>query len=441
MQNGNYGDCRIIGDKGNHFMPPPRFTCAVLALFGLVLALLIAAPAARAQTNTEADFLTLEERQWLSGHSKLRLGVGIAFPPYQWVEQNGGQYVFKGMVSDYIEFLEKKLNVRMEIVYGIKFNEGLDLGRKKEIDLFPCLADTPERAEFLLFTKPYISYPSIIIMRENAPLVGGFKDLSGRRMAVVKHLVAYSRLTREYAHLDFKFVATANVSKNLEAVSLGRADACVIDLGAASYLIQKMRLSNLKVASPTDWERIELAMGVRNDWPMLTTIIQKALNTITQPEKDAITERWIRLLYKPGIEAGLILRWGLGTGVVILSGFTLFFFWNRSLRREIDERKRVEMEKENLIHELKHALSEVKTLRGFLPICASCKKIRDNAGYWQQIEHYIQDRSEAEFSHSICPDCMHRLYPDMADKMLAKPDKKSDPDIYKRQEANRKRTS
>ena len=63
--------------------------------------------------------------------------------------------------------------------------------------------------------------------------------------------------------------------------------------------------------------------------------------------------------------------------------------------------------------ELKNALAEVKTLRGFVPICASCKKIRDDEGYWQQVEQYVQERSEAQFSHSICPDCAKKLYPQL----------------------------
>lgn len=59
---------------------------------------------------------------------------------------------------------------------------------------------------------------------------------------------------------------------------------------------------------------------------------------------------------------------------------------------------------------------EIKVLRGFLPICASCKKIRDDKGYWNQIESYIRDHSEAQFSHSICPDCAKKQYPDLLEK-------------------------
>ena len=84
----------------------------------------------------------------------------------------------------------------------------------------------------------------------------------------------------------------------------------------------------------------------------------------------------------------------------------------RSIRYAI-ERKRIENEKEQAIAELQEALAKVKLLSGFIPICASCKKIRDDKGYWQQVESYIQKHSNAEFSHSICPDCTHRLYPEL----------------------------
>ena len=73
--------------------------------------------------------------------------------------------------------------------------------------------------------------------------------------------------------------------------------------------------------------------------------------------------------------------------------------------------KRHEEEREKLIGELQEALAKVKLLSGLLPICASCKKIRDDNGYWNQIESYIREHSEAEFSHGICPECAKKLYP------------------------------
>ena len=80
---------------------------------------------------------------------------------------------------------------------------------------------------------------------------------------------------------------------------------------------------------------------------------------------------------------------------------------------DISDRKQSEEEREKLIEELQDALSKIKTLGGLLPICSACKKIRDDKGYWNQIEAFIRDHTEAEFSHSICPKCAKRLYPNL----------------------------
>ncbi|UCD82356.1 MAG: HAMP domain-containing protein, partial [Desulfobacterales bacterium] len=86
---------------------------------------------------------------------------------------------------------------------------------------------------------------------------------------------------------------------------------------------------------------------------------------------------------------------------------------NRQLKQEIVDRMAMEKEREQLIKELQMSLKKVKMLSGLLPICAACKKIRDDKGYWNQIESYIRSHSEAEFSHGICPECAKKIYPEL----------------------------
>jgi len=83
----------------------------------------------------------------------------------------------------------------------------------------------------------------------------------------------------------------------------------------------------------------------------------------------------------------------------------------------IEKRKRVAAEREQLILELRDALKKVKTLSGLLPVCANCKKVRDDKGYWSQIDAYISEHSDAEISHGLCPDCMQKLYPEYWEKI------------------------
>jgi PAS domain S-box-containing protein len=79
---------------------------------------------------------------------------------------------------------------------------------------------------------------------------------------------------------------------------------------------------------------------------------------------------------------------------------------------DITARKRAEEQKDSLVSDLQKALSEVKTLRCFIPICAHCKNIRNDKGYWEKIEKYIHEHSDAQFSHGICQECAKKYYPD-----------------------------
>lgn len=117
----------------------------------------------------------------------------------------------------------------------------------------------------------------------------------------------------------------------------------------------------------------------------------------------------------------------VGHGIVAISGLILILVGgvllernrlslvksNEQLKLEIIERQQAEAKIQTQNTELQESLSKVKLLSGFLPICASCKKIRDDKGYWNQIEIYIREHSEAEFSHGICPECTKKLYPDL----------------------------
>jgi PAS domain S-box-containing protein len=115
----------------------------------------------------------------------------------------------------------------------------------------------------------------------------------------------------------------------------------------------------------------------------------------------------MRLRHKNGnwvwvLDRGKVVTWTQDGKPLLMSG----------THQDITLRKQAEAEREQLINELKTALADVKTLSGLLPICASCKKIRDDNGYWQQVEGYIQKHSDAKFTHGMCPDCIVKYFPD-----------------------------
>jgi hypothetical protein len=118
----------------------------------------------------------------------------------------------------------------------------------------------------------------------------------------------------------------------------------------------------------------------------------------------------------PGENARLAVA-HVGMWLVGLAGL---FLAATSLRRHLRARQQAEAESEHLISELQQALANVKALRGLIPICSSCKKIRNDQGYWTQIETYLREHTDAEISHGLCLDCLRKLYPEFSGQVEAR---------------------
>ncbi len=142
-----------------------------------------------------------------------------------------------------------------------------------------------------------------------------------------------------------------------------------------------------------------------------------AINTLSPEEimeemKNAKIKNRNHFYFKHRISDGEIRDVEVFSGPINIRGDELLY----SIIHDITEKLRIEREKDDLISKLENANHQINTLKGIIPICASCKKIRDDDGYWEQIEEYIRNHTEAEFSHGICPDCARDYYPDYIDK-------------------------
>jgi len=306
--------------------------------FLIVTALLCVGNVVFAQENRLPEIgLSAEEYSFLKQHHTLRLGVGIAWPPFQYLE-NGE---FKGMASDYIDIVSERLGIRVEIVKNISsFQQVLEMAKKREIDVLGCVTETPDRKEYMDFTIPYFSSPVVIITAKDAPLVGGLADLSHKKAAFVKTLADYSRVKDSYPLIVPYFVNTP--AEKLEAVSFGKADACIENLAVTSYFIHKYNLQNLKVAAKSGLPGTELAFASRNDWPLLCGIFNKAIKSISKEEHDAIYMKWLPVRFEYKADWSEIIKWLIliFSAFAIILGTTLFC--NRKLSAEISVRKQVE---------------------------------------------------------------------------------------------------
>ena len=274
--------------------------------------------------------LTEEERAFLAG-KELRLGIDENRPPFEFIDRTGA---YAGISADFIALACKRLGISMVPQKGLGWTEAIKKTQTGEIDVIPKITPTSEREKILLFTRPYTTFPSVIVTRKDRSVVG-LDDLNDLSVGVVKGLIVEKLLQRDRP--DFTLVEEPDLETALRALSAGELDAFVDNLGAVTYVIDKVGLSNLKIAAQTPYTH-DLAFGVRKDQPLLASALDKALATLTDQEKSEIKSRRLAIQYQKHIDWKVYGPIGGALIVIVI----VVLIWNRRLGRVVKERARAE---------------------------------------------------------------------------------------------------
>jgi ABC-type amino acid transport substrate-binding protein len=232
--------------------------------------------------------LSKEEKAWIKSHPVVRLGVDPGWPPFDFVDEKGQH---QGLAADVLKLLGERLGFQLFLVPGLTWPQVLEAARERTLDLISICAETPERSEYLKFSRPFASMPWVIVTRNDFRPIQNLADMVNDRVAMVKGYAVID-LSRE-TYPDFTIHEVKSPLAGLKAVATGQMDAYVGNLGVASYLIQERNLANLKVAAGAGLEDQPLRIGIRSDWPELVTILNKGLDTLTREEMNAIRKKWI----------------------------------------------------------------------------------------------------------------------------------------------------
>lgn len=233
--------------------------------------------------------LNEEERLWLAENQVIRMGGEFDWPPFDFVEDG----IYQGLTADYLALLSERLGVKFEMVVDNPWAVTLAMLEEREIDAIAAIWETPEREKFALFTPAYEELSMVVFTRTENMDIKGIDDLRSATVAVVRGYATQDSLATDYP--DINQLEVDNTLAALEAVSQGRADAYIGTLAVAAYLLEKHFISNIKVAGKTPLEERGISIGIRSDWPMLASILEKGLNSITTTEKIEIRRRWISL--------------------------------------------------------------------------------------------------------------------------------------------------
>jgi len=307
----------------------------------------------------EKATLNEDELKWLKEHPVIRVAPDPDFPPVEYLDNNGG---YRGIAADFISLIENKIPIKFEIVALRNWDECIKQAKSREIDMFGAAVATPGRLEYLRFTKPFVEFPAVILVRDKMEIPPTVTNLEGLRVAVVSNYAAHEYMRENYPDLDL--VVMPDISTGLRQVSLGRVDAMVLNLASASYYIEKEGITNLRVYKDSGFI-YDLSFATRSDWPILNQILQKAVNSITETERKQIISPWLSLqaspAWRPSKQTLIII------GILCAAGiFAMVLVWNAALRKrvtqqteelqkELFDRKKAEKEKEQLLQKIHRA--------------------------------------------------------------------------------------
>jgi ABC-type amino acid transport substrate-binding protein len=356
------------------------------------------------------------EKQWLVQHNyHISIAPECQYPPF--IYQNN-KNIITGISVEYLKNIADKLPVTFKMTPCKNLASNLTLIKNGEVDVITSLKKTPERSQYLLFTEPYISVPVVIMVNRNLYRDFTHTDLNTMTISLGKDYGIHEFVRKEHPH--YKIVPVKNDRLGLQKLAFMEVDAHLVDSATATFIVDETGISNIRVAGEFDYV-YDLSLACSNNEPELHSILMKGLNSISPRRRAQIKQKWIR-----SHEFSLFSSRRFWIIVSIFFGAIIVIaLWNTSLRirvkkrtaelsryrdhlEELVEARTAELERSN--KDLKKALTQVKSLSGLLPICASCKKIRDDKGYWEHIELYVRNHSEADFSHSLCPDCAKKLY-------------------------------
>lgn len=271
------------------------------------------------------------EYNFLHEHPEIRIGPDPSFIPFEYIDSHG---VYKGIAADILALIEQRTGLRFVLIGNLTWQEVTEKALDRQVDLLPAVGKTIERENIFLFSNPYIAFQRVVVVKNTNESIQEFDDLFGRQVAVQANSSHHGFLNN-YPQIGIRTYET--VEDALYAVNRGEEVAFIGNEATTSYLSGTLGMTELSFIPIDTGEVQQLYMAVRNDWPQLVSILDKALDSISETELSEIYNRWItidrRIDFTPYIMAAVLL------GAIALLILGVSAFWISRLRREVQKKE------------------------------------------------------------------------------------------------------
>lgn len=271
--------------------------------------------------------LTAEERSYIERNPRIRMCVDPDWVPFERINSQGKH---EGIAADLVQLIAQRVGLKVDL-YSVKtWEESLVASKDKRCQIMSFLNQTPEREKWLVFTKPIFFDQNIIITREDHLYIGDLKGLTEETVALPRGTMVEERTRKAFPNLQV--VTTETEAEAVALVSERKVDMTIRSLIVAAYTIKKEGLFNLKISGQIPAFANELRIGVLKDELVLRDLLDKGVETITQQEREAISNKHVSVTVEHAFDYKQLLMVLLGAVLVLLA----VIFWFRKLR-EVDQ--------------------------------------------------------------------------------------------------------
>jgi len=292
--------------------------------------------------------LTNKEKEWIEKHQKITVAFEYNFAPFEYIDETNNIH---GISADYLKELTQLIGVNFEIIKERSWPLMNEMAKDGKVDIFTCIVPTKQRASYLNFTKPYISFPMVIVTNKNTGFINDLKELNNKTVAVIDNYTPHQILEKNYPKVHL--VKTKDLNQALELVATGKTFAHVGNLSRVMHLLRDKGFQNLSITGITKY-KYDFSIGIKKDDPILNNIIQKAFNAIPKQTHDKIYNKWFPVNYQKATDNTSTIY--IITTVLII--FLLIFAWSIHLKKEIKRRKLIENQLKKNVNWLNSSLKK-----------------------------------------------------------------------------------
>ncbi len=347
----------------------------------------------------------------------------LDYKPYVFIDENGNS---RGLIVDYWRLWAKKVNVEVKFIPQ-NFQTCITMVRNDTADVVGGIFYNEERDQYLDFSKPFFDIDAILFISIKITATAP-EDLIGTPVGVVKG--DYSEWFIKTYHSKLSLKTYTNYDDVIQAALQHKIKAFILDRPNAIYLLSQHDALGKFRQMQTLYTQ-SLRGGVQLGNTELVDLLNRGINQINDQEVREIYKKWVS--YTPLFPKKL-LQTIIIIGSIFL--FAILILNTLVLRRRVKQKTQHLQQALDSLHEKNSALtieitehkktlhkkeelaSELKTISELIPICSNCKSIRDDNGYWEQVEVFMKSHTKIEFTHGICPKCVAELYPDVAKSKL-----------------------